>query len=265
MAEALPDNKDDQMTTTCNMCLEQYTDPYILTQCSHCFCLQCIKQLEIDGQIQCVECRLWTKMCDIRKNTEIARIIDQRKSRMTRDKESSAEDDIASSKSDTSDVVTPSTKQGPLLNTCTLCKAWKPIRCRCMDCSRFMCSDCITLHNREQENENHTVKSVNEVIHMSQSKIHNALNELIAEKKNLDLKTAELDKTVQDIQQAQQEQIAMVKRVTQESIERLKQTEKDMSEKIQSTNDALVRDMEKDQHIYEDTMENLKGRFHCGK
>ncbi|KAI8509681.1 hypothetical protein Bbelb_121090 [Branchiostoma belcheri] len=137
-ASSIADDFDDQLT--CALCLDLYEDPKFLP-CFHTLCKKCVERLANSSggrRFKCPVCRFDVELPSpafaggvdkLKSNFYINKLLDLRKLRQSK----------------TSRVL------------CQMCKSGIQAAAVCGDCTKMLCSNCVTAHRNTEELKHHSI------------------------------------------------------------------------------------------------------------
>ena len=131
MARARSDPwRDMARMIECSLCLNTFTDPVSLNNCSHTFCRSCIEILpvaisSVEQGIQCPSCRQFSRQDDYRTNFEMNQFIDIYRNMQNKKK------------------------------LCGICNT-NDAEWTCIECEIDMCQSCRDKHSTDRVTKNHT-------------------------------------------------------------------------------------------------------------
>ena len=105
----------------CDICLQYYEDPRNL-ECSHSFCLSCLKLLLKNGKIECPKCRATHGIPNVdhlKKNYSLASLIEEIKAKEAQIKKK-AKKTVNESKQNISKVTDFNTSMVDMMNVCDI-------------------------------------------------------------------------------------------------------------------------------------------------
>lgn len=134
--------------TTCNVCLEKFSDPERpprLLMCNHTFCGLCINRIKSKTRIKCPKCNHISSVGKITADFRLASFMDALKEQA---QQLSAQAAIEFE------------KEGlPNSYKCELCEE-HPIDHRCLECKQWMCNGCKRIHEKSKSSQDHKVESI---------------------------------------------------------------------------------------------------------
>ena len=219
---------------SCSVCLEVYTDPYILN-CLHTFCYQCIQGVKQGDTVPCPECRQQTDLSEVKKDFKMASLIE-----------------ICNNTSGKHDSDTPQE------NVCDACKSsTKSVQNFCKNCKELLCVDCFKAHIGMKLTKDHTVITFAELHRSEKQKIDEAINALTTRERDLEIICISDRDFIENIMQEEVKQMAEVNQQRQSILDDVNSHHDSLLSQIQSINRDKVRNLQQQEQILIEARQQL--------
>lgn len=222
---------------TCSVCMDVFREPYVLRECLHTFCQECIQLLEQQGQVQCPECRVFSSNVDIKRDFKTQGFIDAYRAEKRASKDVSSLIVQSSACKDVTNLMVQSKEHCDINTTvdqtgCGMCnKSDKVVSHRCVECEHFLCTDCQAAHHRIKACRQHTVMTTTQVKDQSKAQLTTTMTRLDNKLERIDGESQRVSEVMKEVSAGEKIHLDNINKYTEEAIfnlqqhqQRLKQT-----------------------------------------
>ena len=217
---------------SCSVCLEVYTDPYILN-CLHTFCCQCLLDVKRGNRVKCPECREYTKLCDVKKDFKMESLIAINRN-------------------------TSVNYDNPQETVCDLCEdSTKPVQSLCTNCEDFLCANCSRAHRNSKFSKTHKLMPFADLQKSKKQEMDEYIQTIMDEEREMDSKSTSNRELIYNIKQAEVRQMAEVNRLRQSILDDVNRHHDNLLSEIQSINQDTIRRLKQQGQMFTKAKQQL--------